>query len=90
MLLDAGVVVVRGGGEGARWLEREERVEQSGGSVKISRQSLLVFIECLSIVMTGDRRIMELERTSLLLAILVGRQCQCLVVTVVVQKQTLQ
>ncbi len=62
MLLDArrgGAWQLESGGGG---------VELNSNSVNIAKQSLLVFVECWSIFSKGDRRIMELERASLLLS----------------------
>ncbi len=46
------------------------------------------FVECCSVLAMGDGRIMELERSSLLLAVRFGHQYWHLLVAVVVLKQT--
>ncbi len=69
----ANVIAVFGWNVGG-WLNKTISVWKS------PQLSLLVFLECWSITAMGTRRIMELERASLLLASRFGHQCQCLMV----------
>ncbi len=66
-------------------------VELSGAIVEIAWQSLLLFMECWSVIETGGGRMTELERASLPLAIRFGHLCQCqrLAVAVMLQKTTI-